>query len=474
MYLAIITLPILGSIVSGFFGRKVGVSGAQLITCTSLIITTILAILAFFEVGLNNVPTSLNLFRWIDSESLNVLWSFHFDSLTVSMLIPVLIVSSLVHVYSIGYMSHDPHNQRFFSYLSLFTFMMIILVTSNSFLLMFVGWEGNHKCPKWLITFCVILINCILCSSIYIYIYFSLYEKQFLTNLKYISVNINSSGSSLKNKFRRNVGLLTRLSSGPHSLNVISLIVGSILGNSYLEKSSSRLGTRVVFELCSNNVEYLMWFHKFLAEKGYCNTKKPRLTKIIVKNNKVLYACRIKTYTFASFNWLYEMFYKDNSKTIPYNLRDYLTPLSLATWYLNDNLKGSVQSYFKINKKDLVYLCEILKNKYNIATNIQSEGITKNTICINSAITFYNIVKPEILPSLYYKLNSPHNKLTILNSNGLVFSSNPLISLLPSKNANLNSTKLNIGSQYVRMLGILASNIKYTSKYKTEYELSLV
>jgi NADH-ubiquinone oxidoreductase chain 5 len=63
MYLAIITLPILGSIVSGFFGRKVGVSGAQLITCTSLIITTLLAILAFFEVGLNNVPTSLNLFR---------------------------------------------------------------------------------------------------------------------------------------------------------------------------------------------------------------------------------------------------------------------------------------------------------------------------------------------------------------------------------------------------------------------------
>lgn len=139
MYLAIIVLPILGSIVSGFFGRKVGVSGAQLITCTSLIITTFLAIVGFFEVGLNNVPVSFSLFRWVDSESLNVLWSFNFDSLTVSMLIPVLIVSSLVHVYSIGYMSHDPHNQRFFSYLSLFTFMMIVLVTANNFLLMFVG-----------------------------------------------------------------------------------------------------------------------------------------------------------------------------------------------------------------------------------------------------------------------------------------------------------------------------------------------
>jgi NADH-ubiquinone oxidoreductase chain 5 len=153
MYLAIITLPLLGSIVSGFFGRKVGVSGAQLISCTCVIITTILAMITFFEVGMNNIPTSINLFRWIDSESLNVLWSFNFDSLTVSMLIPVLIVSSLVHLYSIGYMSHDPHNQRFFSYLSLFTFMMIILVTSNNFLLMFVGWEGVGICSYLLVSF---------------------------------------------------------------------------------------------------------------------------------------------------------------------------------------------------------------------------------------------------------------------------------------------------------------------------------
>jgi NADH-ubiquinone oxidoreductase chain 5 len=153
MYLAIITLPLLGAIVSGFFGRKVGVSGAQLITSLSIAITTLLAIIAFFEVGLSNISVSINLFRWVDSESLNALWGFHFDSLTVSMLIPVLIVSSLVHIYSIGYMSHDPHNQRFFSYLSLFTFMMITLVTANNFLLMFVGWEGVGICSYLLVSF---------------------------------------------------------------------------------------------------------------------------------------------------------------------------------------------------------------------------------------------------------------------------------------------------------------------------------
>ena len=111
MYIAIIILPLLGSISSGFFGRKIGVSGSQLITTSCVIIITIFSIISFFEVGFNNIPVTIELFKWIDSESLNVLWAFNFDSLTVSMLIPVLIVSSLVHLYSIGYMSHDPRGR---------------------------------------------------------------------------------------------------------------------------------------------------------------------------------------------------------------------------------------------------------------------------------------------------------------------------------------------------------------------------
>ena len=153
MYLVLIVLPLLGSIVSGFFGRKNGFAGAQWITCTAIVLTTILAVLAFFEVGLNNTSSSIEVLRWIDSESLNVLWAFNFDSLTVSMLIPVLIVSSLVHIYSIGYMSEDPHKQRFFSYLSLFTFMMVVLVTANNYLVMFVGWEGVGVCSYLLVCF---------------------------------------------------------------------------------------------------------------------------------------------------------------------------------------------------------------------------------------------------------------------------------------------------------------------------------
>ena len=153
MYLALIIFPLLGSISSGFFGRKIGVKGSHLLTCTFILITTIFSVISFFEVGFNNIAVGVELFRWIDSESFDISWGFNFDSLTVSMLIPVLIISLLVHIYSVGYMSHDPHNQRFFSYLSLFTFMMVMLVTANNIFVMFVGWEGVGVCSYLLVSF---------------------------------------------------------------------------------------------------------------------------------------------------------------------------------------------------------------------------------------------------------------------------------------------------------------------------------
>ena len=153
MYLSIIFIPLIVSIFAGFFGRKTGIVGAQVITSLSIIIITIFSIIAFFEIGMNNNIVIIDLFEWVDSQWFNINWSFQFDSLTVSMLIPVLIISSLVHIYSISYMSGDPHIQRFFSYLSLFTFMMIVLVTSNNYLVMFVGWEGVGVCSYLLVNF---------------------------------------------------------------------------------------------------------------------------------------------------------------------------------------------------------------------------------------------------------------------------------------------------------------------------------
>lgn len=142
MYLSILAFPLLGAMSAGFLGRKVGVTGAHIITCTLLVMSALLSIVAFYEVGLSGSPVSIYLTSWIDSESMLVNWGFLFDSLTVSMLLPVLVVSSLVHIFSVDYMAADPHNQRFFAYLSMFTFFMLVLVAGDNYLIMFVGWEG--------------------------------------------------------------------------------------------------------------------------------------------------------------------------------------------------------------------------------------------------------------------------------------------------------------------------------------------
>ncbi len=108
MYLSILILPLLGSIVSGLMGRKVGVTGSHIITITCLFLASILASIAFYEVGICGSPVLINLLSWIDSENLYVSWEFLFDSLTVSMFIPVLYISTLIYLFSVNYMKEDP------------------------------------------------------------------------------------------------------------------------------------------------------------------------------------------------------------------------------------------------------------------------------------------------------------------------------------------------------------------------------
>ncbi len=153
MYISILILPFLGSLVSGLLGRKIGITGAHLITCTCLILSSLLASLAFYEVAICASPVSVHLGDWVDSEFMSISWEFLFDQLTVSMFIPVLYISSLIHIFSTDYMSEDPHNQRFFSYLSLFTFFMLLLVSGANYFVMFVGWEGIGVVSYLLINF---------------------------------------------------------------------------------------------------------------------------------------------------------------------------------------------------------------------------------------------------------------------------------------------------------------------------------
>jgi NADH-ubiquinone oxidoreductase chain 5 len=153
MYLTILILPLLGSIISGFFGRKIGVTGSHIVTITCLLLSSILSSIAFYEVIIEGSPVEINITKWVNSGILMINWGFLFDSLSVAMLIPVLFISTLVHLFSVDYMSGDPHNQRFFSYLSLFTFFMLILVSGSNYLVMFVGWEGIGIVSFLLISF---------------------------------------------------------------------------------------------------------------------------------------------------------------------------------------------------------------------------------------------------------------------------------------------------------------------------------
>ena len=149
----ILFLPLIAAIISGFFSKFIGEKFCNYITCGFTTISAILSIIIFYDVIFNGYQNNLLIAKWINSGSLQVNWSIKIDALSAVMLIVVNSISSLVHIYSIGYMSHDPHKPRFMAYLSLFTFAMLTLVTSDNFLQLFFGWEGVGLCSYFLIGF---------------------------------------------------------------------------------------------------------------------------------------------------------------------------------------------------------------------------------------------------------------------------------------------------------------------------------
>ena len=153
MELTLLFLPLLASIISGFFGKYIGDRNSEIVTSLFVSISSILSLFIFYNVISEGYENNIVIASWINSGSLNVNWSIKIDALSSVMLVVVTLISSLVHIYSIGYMSHDPHKPRFMAYLSLFTFAMLTLVTSDNFLQLFFGWEGVGLCSYFLIGF---------------------------------------------------------------------------------------------------------------------------------------------------------------------------------------------------------------------------------------------------------------------------------------------------------------------------------
>ncbi|WP_027034804.1 NADH-quinone oxidoreductase subunit L [Mesorhizobium ciceri] len=154
MYQAIVFLPLLGFLIVGLFGTSLGAKASEYITSGFLVIAAVLSWVAFFTVGFGHGEVfTVPVLRWIQSGGLEASWALRIDTLTVVMLVVVNTVSALVHIYSIGYMHHDPNRPRFFAYLSLFTFAMLMLVTADNLVQMFFGWEGVGLASYLLIGF---------------------------------------------------------------------------------------------------------------------------------------------------------------------------------------------------------------------------------------------------------------------------------------------------------------------------------
>ena len=531
MYITIIIIPMLSAIVAGFFGRHIGSRLSGQFTTLNIIVTSALSYFIFYKVALKGQPVWLEMSQWMDSEYLDLPFGLCLDTITVSMLILVTSVSALVHLYSTGYMSLDPHLSRFMAYLSFFTFFMLILVTSDNLVQLFIGWEGKHIMPqiiiylfffkyenpkhslvniRWLfITFKEdpnkefkqyiktnqsILrrakyfltsknLNKILKKNIYCsarttsravsetsnpgidsrniapqflgshYIgklhnkppiggllprrdnnppkegllprrdiapqYFASHcfgernislgsQSRYLNNISKLKI-----GRVLKRNFfslERGISSFNRI--GPHNKDFLSFIIGSLLGDSHLEKKKGGQGTRIILEQCQQNVEYLIWYHKFLIERGYCPSIKPYLRKRIGPNNKIFYSYRVHSYTFTSLNWLHSLFYFNKKKIVPRESQiwDLFTPFSLAIWYMDDGCKtksGARLSTNCFNKKDIKFLCKILKHKFNLKVNIHSSGPNKGFIIYikaSSWLDFKNLIEPYLHSSMKYKL----------------------------------------------------------------------
>ena len=153
MELLAVFLPLVAFAVAGLFGKQLGDKGCQFVTCSAVIVAALASISLFFDVAYGGEAYTTTLATWISSGDFNVYWALRIDQLAVVMMCVINIVSACVHVYSIGYMSHDESKGRFMAYLSLFTFAMLMLVTADNLLQLFFGWEGVGVASYLLIGF---------------------------------------------------------------------------------------------------------------------------------------------------------------------------------------------------------------------------------------------------------------------------------------------------------------------------------
>ena len=198
---------------------------------------------------------------------------------------------------------------------------------------------------------------------------------------------------------------------GPHNIDVISIIFGSLLGDAHAERRLKGLGTRISFFQEDSHVEYLLFLHKMLSELGYCNPKVPTITNRLGAKGKVRKIIRFSTWTYTSFNWIHDLWYKDKIKCVPECIDQYLTPLALAIWIMDDGAKVGKGLKFSTNSftyNECLILIKALNDNFKIKASIQSAGSNNQYIIYiwkESMNDLRNIVSPYIIPEMKYKIN---------------------------------------------------------------------
>lgn len=203
---------------------------------------------------------------------------------------------------------------------------------------------------------------------------------------------------------------------GPHSHEVLSILIGSLLGDGHMEKDGQ--GSKFCFYQKGAHIEYVLWLHRILLEHGYCKENLPQVKSRIIRKEgetTIHYYCRFRTYTFSSFNWIYEGFYGKKElrgKVIPSFVEEYLSPIALAIWIMDDggwiNNRGIKISTNCFSLSEVKFLASILEKKYGLKVAIHSAGATNQYYIYlpkSNLPILIPLIEAHMHPIFLYKLN---------------------------------------------------------------------
>ena len=225
----------------------------------------------------------------------------------------------------------------------------------------------------------------------------------FLFGLVFITI-INLTTNVIFNKIRG----IYRI--GPHNKDILSIIYGSLLGDAHAEKRKSGIGTRISFFQEDTHLKYILYLHDLLSKSGYCNPKLPVIRERLGAKGKIRKVVRFSTWTYTSFNWIHSEWYINGIKCVPNNIDQYLTPLALAIWIMDDGAKVGKGLKFSTNSftyDECIHLISVLYKNFSIKASVQSAGSKDQYIIYiwkESMNTLSNIVSPYIIPEMKYKI----------------------------------------------------------------------